>query len=260
MAYLKGSIYSEALQMRSGLVIVTPKNVADLREKPPKAVYLLHGLSDNCDDWAQNAQLPLLADAYRLIFLVPEVQRSFYTDMAYGPAYFTYIADELPRLCQSLLPLTGKREDTYVMGLSMGGYGALKCALSRPERFAGCAAFSAACILEDCVEFAQGQVMQEMRSVFGLNSELLPQNDLRFLAKECEKKPQKPEIFMTCGTEDFIHEQSVKFREFMKGVDIPFTYQEWPGVHEWYLWNKSLHLACRHFFPRVTPEDYCNIV
>ena len=105
--------------------MISPKYSSGLREKPAKTVFLLHGLSDNCDDWAINSQLSLLANDYRLIFILPEVQRSFYTDMAYGPAYFSYVADELPRLCANLFPVSLKREDTYVMGLSMGGYGCL---------------------------------------------------------------------------------------------------------------------------------------
>ena len=62
-----------------------------------QVVYLLHGLSGNVDDWGDGSQVWLLAKAYNLIFVIPEVQRSF-TDMAFGPAYYTYISQELPLL------------------------------------------------------------------------------------------------------------------------------------------------------------------
>lgn len=258
MAIFTGTIKSNVLDMKTKLTIVTPQEIFDV-EETCKVVYLLHGLSDDCGDWYANAQLTLLSNAYNLIFILPEVQRSFYTNMYYGLNYFTYIVDELPKICQKLFNISSKREDTYVMGLSMGGYGALKCALSRPEQYAGCGAFSAACSLADCVDVCNPEQYREFQAVFGPNLELLEENEVMNIAKECQHSAVKPEIFMTCGTEDFIHNQSVKFRDFMKDIDIPYIYQEWPGVHEWYFWNKSLHLACDHFFKRITEENYCNV-
>lgn len=212
------------------------------------AVYLLHGLSDNCYDWNENAQLTLLANTYQIAFIIPEVQRSFYTDMAYGLNYFTYIADELPKIAQRLFPVSDSREDSYVMGLSMGGYGALKCAFLRPEKFAGCGAFSAACSLEACVKIADENQMKELKAAFGMNLESLHENELTTLACQCQKKGYQPDIFMTCGTEDFIYQMSENFTAFLKEIDMPFQFEKWPGIHEWYFWNKSLHLACEHFF------------
>lgn len=263
MANFSGSISSTVLDMKTGLSVVTPRDILNSTD-PYKVVYLLHGLSDNCHDWNENTQLTLLANTYNVVFIMPEVQRSFYTDMVHGLKYFTYISDELPKLCKRLFNISSKREDTYVMGLSMGGYGALKCALSRPEQYAGCAAFSAACYLSDCLDKSDTpefeNVISEMKAVFGENYEKAPENETCYLAKICEKSPVKPDIFMTCGTEDFIYDMSFKFKNFMMDIDIPFTYMEWPGVHEWYLWNKSLHLACEHFFTRINPDwNYCNI-
>lgn len=258
MAQFTGTIWSEVLQMRTTLHVVTPKE--PLKQQPGgKVVYLLHGLSDCSEAWYGNAQLTMLADDYNLTFILPEVQRGFYIDMAYGLNYFTYISEELPKICETLFQIPTGRENTYVMGLSMGGYGALKCALKCPERYAGCGAFSAACILQDVVEMGKETNEREMRAILGMNYELFAENDLKEIALECEKKNTKPDIFMTCGTEDFIYHMSVEFRDFMKEVSIPFTYREWEGVHEWYFWNKSLHLACEHFFARVNPENYCNI-
>lgn len=258
MAYFHGTIYSQVLQMNTSVTAVVPNTILT-DEKPYPVVYLLHGLSGNFSDW-ESAQLQLLSETYRICLILPEVQRSFYIDMKYGLPYFTYISEELPKICKKLFPISDKREDTYVMGLSMGGYGALKCALKKPEQYAGCAAFSAACDIEEVAKRAEEeQRIDEMKAILGLDYELLKENDLFLIAKECEASTLKPSIFMTCGTEDFIYNMSVKFRDFMKDVDIPFVYQEWSGTHEWYLWNKSLHLACEHFFERVQLENYCNI-
>ena len=178
--------------------------------------------------------------------------------MAYGLKYFTYVADELPQIAQRLFPISGRREDSYVMGLSMGGYGALKCVFLRPDRFAGCGAFSAACSLKACVQMADESQEKELKAAFGINLEHLEENELTTLAMQCISQGFQPDIFMTCGTDDFIYQMSVDFAAFLDKIGMPYEFQKWPGVHEWYLWNKSLHLACAHFFTKQQ-DDYCNI-
>ena len=168
MAYFSGTVQSQVLQMKTGLNVITPVDILKDDRKYP-VVYLLHGLSDNCYDWNENTQLTLLANTYGIAFIIPEVQRSFYTDMAYGLKYFTYVADELPQIAQRLFPISGRREDSYVMGLSMGGYGALKCVFLRPDRFAGCGAFSAACSLKACMQMADESQEKELKAAFGIN-------------------------------------------------------------------------------------------
>lgn len=262
MAHVSGSFHSQSLDMKTHFTVVFPKDV--LAFQNPKVVYLLHGLSDNHTDWFKQAQLSLLAEDYNLIFILPEVQRGFYTDMAYGMQYFTYISEELPAVCKKLFRIPDKREDTYVMGLSMGGYGALKCALKLPGQYAGCGAFSSAVDLNDLITFSEEQAdselrVREMKAVFGMEYELIPENDLFRLAEACNQQAQKPRIFMTCGTNDFLHDANLRFRNHMQAMDFDYTYEEWEGVHEWYFWNKSLHLSCAHFFPRVREENYCNV-
>ena len=257
MAYFSGTVQSQVLQMKTGLNVITPVDILKDDRKYP-GVYLLHGLSDNCYDWNENTQLTLLANTYGIAFIIPEVQRSFYTDMAYGLKYFTYVADELPQIAQRLFPISGRREHSYVMGLSMGGYGALKCVFLRPDRFAGCGAFSAACSLKACVQMADESQEKELKAAFGINLEHLEENELTTLAMQCISQGFQPDIFMTCGTDDFIYQMSVDFAAFLDKIGMPYEFQKWPGVHEWYLWNKSLHLACAHFFTKQQ-DDYCNI-
>ena len=65
---------------------------------------------------------------------MPEVQRSFYTTGKVGIDYFHYVADELPAICGKWFHLDQRRENTFIAGESMGGYGAVKIALNRPEK------------------------------------------------------------------------------------------------------------------------------
>ena len=139
MAFFRCDVMSESLGMATS-VLVTMPDTGDLAAAP--VVYLLHGLTDNCTGWLRYTQAEHLARTHGAILIVPEVQRSFYTDMACGPKYFTYINQELPTLCRRFFGIQPVPERTYIMGLSMGGYGAMKCAFTAPQQYAGCAGFS----------------------------------------------------------------------------------------------------------------------
>ena len=239
---------SETLGMRTGLNIITPAHINYEDERPYKVVYLLHGLSDSHTCWSDNTQLPLFSNEYGVMFIIPEVQRSFYTDMAFGPNYYTYITEELPKICKRLFGILDARDNTYIMGLSMGGYGALKASLDRPWQYGGCAAFSAACDLRDAARPGALMSESEIQAICGMEMEIKPEMDVFSLAEKCSQSEVKPRIYMSCGTEDFIYQMSVKFRDFMQNLNYDYTYEEWPGEHNWYFWNESLHRALTHFF------------
>ena len=91
--------------------------------------YLLHGLCGDSATWVDDSMLPVYAREGRTIFILPDAARSFYSDMRHGPRYFTYLVEELPQLCKAVFQIAARREDTAILGASMGGYGALKCAV-----------------------------------------------------------------------------------------------------------------------------------
>lgn len=251
LATFKGEIYSEVLRMDTGLTVVTPRKVKE-DEGTSKVIYLLHGITENNSNWGNNVPLTLLSQQYNVIFIMPEVQRSFYTDMKYGLNYFTYVSWELPEICKRLFNISSLREDTYVMGLSMGGYGALKCALKNPDKYCGCGAFSAPCDIEAIYkEYNQDTDMgRELTAGFGLDGELLEENNLYNIAKACNNSALKPRIFMTSGTEDWLHMMSEDFDKYIKTLNFDYVYEVWQGDHNWEFWERSLKMALEHFFER----------
>src|SRR5206468_7967478 len=113
-------------------------------EGDPPVLYLLHGLSDDDTIWLRRTSIERYVAPLGLAVVMPQVHRSFYTDGVYGGRYWTFLSEELPELVGSLFRVSGRREDTFVAGLSMGGYGALKWALRQPQRFAAAASLSGA--------------------------------------------------------------------------------------------------------------------
>jgi len=140
---LRGSYSSEALHTAANIQVFISNPGA---EPPYKIIYLLHGLHGNQESWIDNSMLMHYGKKYNTVFVMPDVSRSFYCDQKYGRKYYTFVADELPKLCRKIFNISARREDTAVIGYSMGGYGALRLALSRPEQYSFCGAISPACL------------------------------------------------------------------------------------------------------------------
>ena len=137
MALIRLDHTPETTKVNTPLNIILPgpgqMNGVPVRDR--KVLYLLHGLSDDGSAWQRFTNIETLANDYGLVVVMPSVGRSFYTDMPNGQKYFSYITEELPQYLKDVFGLAPKREDTLLAGLSMGGYGAMKCALLHPELY-----------------------------------------------------------------------------------------------------------------------------
>ena len=76
-----------------------------------KVLWLLHGLSDDNTAWCRNTSIERYVENKNICVIMPAVDRSFYSDMAYGNKYYSYISAELPKMMKSMLPISMKKED-----------------------------------------------------------------------------------------------------------------------------------------------------
>jgi S-formylglutathione hydrolase FrmB len=243
MAVFQGSVFSKSMWMMTSVTVSLPEDRESNAEMP--VIYLLHGLSDNNSAWLRRTNIDSYVEQYNFAVVMPEVQRSFYHDMAYGPKYFTYISEELPKLCHNMFHISNRREDNFVAGLSMGGYGALKTALRYPERFAAAASFSGAVNIHSRLLSETASISHE--ECIGINDGVIkPEDDLFHLASELSGR-DCPKLFISCGLSDFLYDDNQKFREHLTKCGLPFVYEEWPGDHDWIFWDKSIQLALEFF-------------
>ncbi len=235
MALLHVDFFSKVLSRAVSMAVILPQD----NKGPHPTLYLLHGLSDNHTIWSRRTSIERYADAYPLAVVMPDGGRSFYTDMIQGDRYFTFMAEELPEVCENLFHLSKKREDRFAAGLSMGGYGAMKLGLARPNRYAAVASLSGALQMDPKYHLEQPEAfMQELIRIFGKPEDFVgSENDLFGLAQKLQKHPEKaPKMYVACGTEDFLLQGNRRFkREFQKAFDL--TYEESPGTHEWGFWD-----------------------
>lgn len=240
MAFFNGSIYSKVLQMSTSVSVSLPNDICERPKGGFPVLYLLHGLFDDHTAWARRTNIDRYAGEHGLAVVMPEVQRSYYTDMEYGFQYFTYISDELPTLCREMFGFSFERKDTFVAGLSMGGYGALKCGLRRPDVFSSCAGISSVVDLKSRVEDYLNR--PDMKNAFGDPASLSGQDDLFSLARTVSTLPRenRPRIFLSCGTEDSMLKENRSFKDSLENLGIKNEYHEASGGHEWTYWEKVL--------------------
>jgi putative tributyrin esterase len=260
---LRGVFFSQKLEMETNISIVAPDKFS---EQPYKVVYLLHGICGRSGDWIDYSMLPNYAKEYRAIFIMPEVARSFYSDMQYGLDYFSYITEELPLMSNSILNLSPKREDVAIIGASMGGYGALKAALSKPENYGFCGAFSSPCLmLKEHLEYTQGalrfkelfgeRLFKDFQAVFGEKIEWNPKEDVIELAKKSTNTSLMPELFLTCGNDDLFYQDNKRFHNMLCDLGYNSSFEEWPGNHDWAFFDEALRRALKCFFTKKSNTE-----
>ena len=247
---LRGDFQSEALHTTTNIQIYVP----DKSDAPYRVVYLLHGLHGNQGTWLDNSMLPYYARDYNAVFVMPEAGRSFYFNLKYGRKYYDYVSEELPSLCQKTFNISAEAKDTAVMGCSMGGHGALRLVLKRPDRFGFCGAISPACLYfkstldalrKDPEPYRRTgseaeEILKDLYSVYGDGLEYCPDYDIPALVKIFPAAMTKPLIYATCGAEDDLRKDCLRFSEEMKNTGFDYTYEEWKGGHEWYFFNEAL--------------------
>ncbi|MDD6483019.1 MAG: alpha/beta hydrolase family protein [Clostridiales bacterium] len=245
MAFVQLHIFSEALGMQTEVYVVMPQKSADgeigikggADDKKYKCLYLLHGLSDDHTIWLRRTSIERYAQERGICVVMPFGAKSFYTDMKYGSKYYTYIAKELPKIITEFFNVSDKREDNFIAGLSMGGYGALKIGLKECERFCAAAGLSSVADIEN-----------ELKTLFrdtaipivGEELEVPKEENLFYLAEKQNTNPLKPRIFMGVGTEDFLYEDNLKLKAKFEELDYDYTYRESPGAHSWAFWDEYI--------------------
>ena len=145
MAYIDCKLKSQILGTTVGVKLYFPTDLpADVGYTVKGVLTLLHGYTNSGDDWMQMTAAPRYAADNGLVLVMPDCGNSFYQNMMHGGAYKTFVTEELPMLLGRMFKLPARREQNFIAGLSMGGYGALFLGLSRPDLYAGCASFSGA--------------------------------------------------------------------------------------------------------------------
>jgi S-formylglutathione hydrolase FrmB len=251
MSLLQMTFRSKVLNLDSPVNLILPEDNDGVSKPPYKLLYLLHGYSDDHTAWLRNTRIHSHVWGRNIAVVMPAAAHSFYCNEFHGKRYWDYISEELPMMVGKYFNLPENRENTYVAGLSMGGYGAAKLALNYPERFAGAICLSGAM---GCVNDGSGIIPPIFNDLFeNVDAYLNGNSNLFKLAPEVAKLPpeQKPRFFLTCGTKDFLRPEVLRFDKMMKGLDFDYTYIEDMGFeHTWDYWDYRIQTGLDWAFGR----------
>lgn len=237
MAFLQCNIYSHMLGREVAVNIILPhaskqfETGADLGKIP--VLYLLHGLTENHTTWCRKSSIERYVTGKRLAVVMPDGGRDFYTDTKSGIRWFSFLTDELPAAMCSMLNISDKREDNFIAGLSMGGYGALKAAFLRSDLYSCAASLSGAVDIRRVLDMS-GET-PEIGAVFGADGERAC--DLYDALRECKNMPS---VYQCCGTKDFLYRDNADFRDFAMKYVPDFVYDEAEYDHCWDFWDMQI--------------------
>lgn len=239
---------SEQLKMNTTVTVCFPDSIRmnGIPLSKRKVLWLLHGLSDDSSSWLRNSRIDFYAMQNDLIVIMPSVNRSMYCDNVYGQNYFSYITEELPQYMQQVFGISASKDKNYIAGLSMGGMGAMKAALTYPESYSAVGSFSG---ILDFTPLAM-VLNEEMKNDFAF---LLP--DIKDIGTSKNnpsvlldpEKDKDLKIYISCGLQDDLLIPNYIFKERAEelGVEIDAIFEE--GTHEWNFWDKHIKTFIEKF-------------
>jgi putative tributyrin esterase len=220
-----------------------------------QVLYLLHGFTADFSDWARFSGIERYAQEKQLAVVMPSANNSRYCNLPGGGNYFDYYTKELPEYMQSMFPLSTKRENNFIAGLSMGGGGSIKAALRCPEKYAAVASLSGSLssVRPGTDERNTSPINTEKwtKGAFGEKYELYDPNKecAQTMLRNCvDKGIDIPKMYVCCGTEDFLYNANCDFRDLAVSLKVDFTYEEAPGVHNWDFWDPFIRRVI-HWLP-----------
>lgn len=257
MAIIDVNYFSNALSRQVSYKAVVPTDGPVFPGMPTKEVkafktlYLLHGMMGDYTDWVVKTRVAEFAAKYNTAVIMPSGDNSFYVDQeALGNYYGEFIGKELVEETRKLFPLSDKREDTFIGGLSMGGYGALRNGLKYHDTFGAITALSSALIMDHAINATEEAPWKfgkrsYFEATFGDLSKLKGSDkDVEALVQQIKKdEGNMPKIYLACGTEDGLIVNNRKYRDFLTAEGVEHTFVEGPGVHDWKFWDEYIEKA-----------------
>lgn len=231
MALLDVAYHSAVLGKAQRAKLIVPEDMPP----PYHVLFQLHGLSDDESAWTRLTSIERYVSGLPLLVVMPDGGRGFYCDATEGYAYGTAIGEELPKLIETWFPV---KPAWAIGGLSMGGYGAVRFALTYPHRFVSATSHSGALAFGH-FPYREDDFGIEFRRVLGPDPIGGP-NDLFSLAEFASPRPQ---LRLDCGADDFLLESNRSLHQHLDQIGYTHEYAEFPGDHTWSYWDTHVQEA-----------------
>ena len=241
------------------------------REQAPEAFYrsgaryrvlwLLHGTYGDQSDWVRKSNIELYAEEKNLAVVMPPALNSNYSnwcDTMLGYRMYDYLTEELMSLVYGWLPVSDRREDNFIAGLSMGGRGTIKYAVNHPDRFAAAAILSAAPM--DLTEMRPGhphplmdpenpRTRNTLRNAGGLEAFRDSNENVWAIIDRLAGTGKLPRLMFACGEDDrLVYAKYLEFKAHADQIGLDAHWYSLPGYgHEWRFWDLAIQEAMTFF-------------
>lgn len=234
--------------------VIFPNNISVGQKLP--AIYLLHGGGGGFRDWSNYSDVARFAEQ-RLILIMPEGHDSYYTNSATRPQdrYEDYIASDLISDVESKFPVAAGRQNRAIVGVSMGGFGAVKLALHHPELFVFAAGLSPA-VDVPTRPFSVKRPLQwrHHRSIFGPQDGQVQRDNDPFVLVRSADPAKVPYLFLSCGEQEGLLPANRKFAFLLQQRHVGYEFHAVPGGHDWNQWNEQLASCFQSLLAHLNPK------
>ena len=275
MATMNMNFLSKALGMQTTVSIILPsfsfsdamgddKHLGYYRDGMKfQTLWLLHGFSGDNEDYIKFTNIVRYAQDHQLAVIMPAAYNASYTDDPEGAKYMSFVTDELPEILQTYFPLSTKREDNFIGGLSMGAQGAMKIALAYPEKYSYAFSMSGAISRPDAPKRVIDWFGDDPKAYKGAPAGHVPtpinnEGDGYYTAKRnIDEKRELPKFMISVGNKDFALDNCREARDYLDGLGYDVTYEEIPGYgHEWDFWDLTVKKMINEWLPLKNKPIY----
>ena len=234
------TFHSAALNREMQYRVVLPLAVAPGKKLP--VVYLLHGGGGGFRDWTNDSDVAHYAES-GVVLVMPEGGSSYYTNAVDPPQdrYEDYIVKDLIADVESRFPVATGRSNRAIVGISMGGFGAVKLALHHPELFIFAGGLSSAIdVPRRAFSIKRLQQSRHYNSIFGVTGSQTRRENDPFALVRTANPEGAPYFFLTCGEQEGLLPANREFAALLEARHFRHEFHTMSGSHDWNQWNAWL--------------------
>jgi putative tributyrin esterase len=246
---------SAALSRDMPYRVVMPVNITPGQRLP--VVYLLHGGGGGFRDWTNDSDVARFAES-GLLLVMPEGGSSYYTNAVDPPQdrYEDYIVSDLIADVESKFPAATGRSNRAIVGVSMGGFGAVKIALHHPDLFLFAGGLSSAIdVPRRAFAIKRFHQSRHYSAIFGPSGSQTRRDNDPFVLARTANPAATPYFFLTCGEQEGLLASNREFAALLAQHHYPHEFHTVPGGHDWNQWNAWLPTLFLSLAERMKPTN-----
>jgi enterochelin esterase-like enzyme len=249
------TFHSDALDRDWSYTVYLPTGYGHDETRLP-VIYLLHGNNGNANDWIAHGHLQATVDALvdhheipPVVIVMPQGGTDWYVDRKepMETAFFTELMPEVERHYR----VGHHREDRVIGGASMGGFGALRYAMTRPELF------GAAILLSPAIYANEPPLASSARRVGVFGERQFDPHVWKALNYPAQwdaymRQPLRVPMFIAAGDDDLvIQAEASQLYTHLRVAGNPAALRVVDGGHTWDVWRGLLGDALKYAIERA---------